>query len=70
MVVLVVTFHMPASLVCSVSYDGSVKCWNPETLDLIVAARHAHNDERVQCMAVGPDGWLYTGAVKLVTVQG
>lgn len=45
----------------SVSYDGSVKMWDADSMELVMEARGAHEGGRVNCAAVGPDGNLYTG---------
>ena len=45
----------------SVSYDGTVKMWDATNLELVMEIKKAHDGQRVQCGAVGPDGFLYTG---------
>lgn len=40
----------------SASYDGCVKAWNAETLELLMEARAAHDGQRIYCAAIGPDG--------------
>ncbi len=45
----------------SVSWDGSVKMWDADSLELVMEAPHAHEGKKVHCAAVGPDGNLYTG---------
>lgn len=49
------------NIVYSVSYDGSIKAWDAETLELMMEVRGAHEGTRIYCAAVGPDGVLYTG---------
>jgi hypothetical protein len=44
-----------------VSYDGSLKAWDADSLEIVVDRSSAHGGERVHCLAVGPDGLLYTG---------
>lgn len=48
-------------LLYSVSYDGALKAWDAESLDIVVDRSNAHGGERVHCLAVGPDGLLYSG---------
>ena len=43
------------------SYDGSLKAWDADSLDIVADRSGAHSGERVHCLAVGPDGLLYTG---------
>ncbi len=45
----------------SVSYDGSVKMWDADSMELVMEAANAHEGGRVNCAAIGPDGNLYTG---------
>ena len=45
----------------SVSYDGSIKMWDAESMELVMEERNAHDGGRINCAAVGPDGNLYTG---------
>ena len=45
----------------SVSWDGSVKMWDASTMELVMAVSNAHGGGRVHCLAVGADGYLYTG---------
>ena len=45
----------------AVSYDGSLKAWDAHTLDIVADRSGVHSGERVHCLAVGPDGLLYTG---------
>lgn len=45
----------------SVSYDGTIKMWDDTKLELIMEVKNAHEGQRIQCGAVGPDGFLYTG---------
>ncbi|KAG2489448.1 hypothetical protein HYH03_012084 [Edaphochlamys debaryana] len=47
--------------VFTASYDGSVKCWSARTLALLAEARGAHQGDKVHCLAVGPNGVLFTG---------
>ena len=43
------------------SYDGTIKSWDPESLDLITTAENSHGGERVHCLALGPEGFLFSG---------
>ncbi len=45
----------------SVSYDGCIKMWDGTNLELVMEVKNAHNGQRIQCGAVAPDGFLYTG---------
>jgi pleiotropic regulator 1 len=45
----------------SVSNDGSLKMWDATTMELVGEVKKAHDKQKIQCMAVGPDGYLYTG---------
>lgn len=45
----------------SVSYDGFVKMWDASSLELVQEVKKAHDGQRVQCAAAGPDNFLYTG---------
>ena len=45
----------------SVSYDGYIKMWDATTMELVEKVKNAHDGQRVQCTAVGPDNFLYTG---------
>jgi pleiotropic regulator 1 len=45
----------------SVSYDGSVKMWDADSMELVMEAKGAHEGSRVNCAAIGADGNLYTG---------
>lgn len=45
----------------SLSYDGCVKMWDATNLELVMEVRAAHEGQRIQCGAIGPDGFLYTG---------
>jgi len=50
------------SMVYTAGYDGNIKAWDAYgNLKLILKAGAAHGGERIHCMAVGPDGVLYTG---------
>ncbi|KAK9815652.1 hypothetical protein WJX72_007443 [[Myrmecia] bisecta] len=57
--VTAVLFHN--NFLYSVSYDGSVKMWDASTLELVMQVANAHDGEKIQCAAIGPDGFLYTG---------
>ena len=35
--------------------------WDATNLELVMEVRKAHDGQRIQCAAVGPDGFLYTG---------
>lgn len=45
----------------SASYDGAVKMWDASRLELVMEVPKAHEGQRVTCMAVGPNGFLFTG---------
>ncbi|KAK9835705.1 hypothetical protein WJX74_006335 [Apatococcus lobatus] len=45
----------------SVSYSGSLKMWDGNTLELVAHVSKAHEGGRIHCAAAGPDGFLYTG---------
>lgn len=45
----------------SASYDGYIRAWNAETLELVMEMPAAHAGSRVLCLAIGPDGLLYSG---------
>lgn len=50
-----------AGFLYSTSYDGSVKMWDADTMELVQDVQKAHEGGRVNCAAVGADGNLYTG---------
>ena len=35
--------------------------WDATNLELVMEVRAAHEGQRIQCGAIGPDGFLYTG---------
>lgn len=41
--------------------DGCLKAWDADSLEIVVDRASAHGGERVHCLAMGPDGLLYTG---------
>eukprot|EP00891_Asterochloris_glomerata_P007760 jgi/Astpho2/7760/Aster-07599 len=45
----------------STSYDGSIKMWDANTMELVGEKNNAHEGQRINCAAVGPDRMLYTG---------
>lgn len=45
----------------SVSWDGSVKMWDAVSMELVMAHQHAHEGDRIHSLAIGADGFLYTG---------
>ncbi len=47
-------------MLLAVSYDGALKMWDNK-LQLVSAVKAAHDGARVHCLAIGPDGNLYTG---------
>lgn len=49
------------TMLFSASYDGSVKMWDAATMELIEHVDKAHDGQRVTCLAVGPNGLVYTG---------
>ena len=55
---------------CSTSYDGSIKMWDANTMELVGEKNHAHEGQRVNCAAVGPDRMLYTGGDDKVSPCG
>lgn len=38
-----------------------VQAWSADTLEQLVEVAGAHQGEKIHCIAVGPDGILYTG---------
>jgi len=48
-------------LLLTSSYDGSIKSWGLEDLEIVEIASQAHVGERVSCLAVGDNGVLYSG---------
>lgn len=48
-------------LLLSSSYDGSIKSWGLDDLEIVDIASQAHLGERVACLAVGDGGVLYSG---------
>ena len=53
----------------AVGYDGALKMWD-DKLQLVSAVKCAHEGARVHCLAVGPDGNLYTGGDDKVSCRG
>lgn len=45
----------------AVSYDGSIKAWDAESLEIVMDRPAAHAGMRIHCATLGPDGLLYTG---------
>lgn len=45
----------------SMGYDGCIKMWDANKLELVMEVKKAHEGQRIQCAAVAPDGCLYTG---------
>ncbi|DBA82342.1 hypothetical protein WJX79_008773 [Trebouxia sp. C0005] len=45
----------------SISYDGCIKMWDGTNLELVMEVKKAHDGQRIQCGAIAPDGFLYTG---------
>ena len=54
---------------CSTSYDGSIKMWDANTMELVGEKNSAHEGQRVNCAAVGPDRMLYTGGDDKVSTR-
>ena len=52
---------LAGNLLFSTSYDGSIKAWDPVSLEIVVGTAGVHGGERVHCLVRGPDGLLYTG---------
>ena len=50
-----------AGFLYSASYDGAVKMWDADTMELVQDVKRAHEGGRVNCATVGADGNLYTG---------
>lgn len=48
-------------LLLSSSYDGSIKSWGLDDLEIVDIASQAHQGERVSCLAIGDNGVLYSG---------
>ncbi|KAL4420306.1 hypothetical protein ABPG77_001396 [Micractinium sp. CCAP 211/92] len=57
----VTAIALKGGLLYSVSYDGGLKAWDADSLEIVVDRSSAHGGERVHCLATGPDGLLYTG---------
>lgn len=49
------------NILFSVSYDGDIKGWDGDTMDLVLQAKAGHDGKRIHCLALGPNGTLYTG---------
>lgn len=49
-----------AGFLYTASADGTVRMWDA-SLDLVTSVRNAHDGERVNCLAIGPEGVIYTG---------
>lgn len=45
----------------SAGTDGSIRSWSEADLDPIGTFNDAHDGARVNCLAIGPDGVLYSG---------
>lgn len=45
----------------SAETDGSIRSWSDDDLDPIGTFNDAHEGARVNCLAIGPDGVLYSG---------
>ena len=58
-----------AGFLYSVSYDGSVKMWDGDTMELVQDVKRAHEGGRINCATVGADGNLYTGGDDKVQPQ-
>lgn len=48
-------------LLLSSSYDGSIKSWGLDDLEIVDIASQSHHGERVSCLAMGNNGVLYSG---------
>jgi pleiotropic regulator 1 len=57
----VTALALAGNLLFSTSYDGSIKAWDPVSLEIVVGTAGVHGGERVHCLVRGPDGLLYTG---------
>lgn len=53
----------------SLGYDGCIKMWDANKLELVMEVKKAHAGQRIQCAAVAPDGCLYTGGDDKVGTQ-
>lgn len=53
----------------SLGYDGCIKMWDANKLELVMEVKKAHEGQRIQCAAVAPDGCLYTGGDDKVGTQ-
>lgn len=58
-----------AGLLYSASYDGAIKMWDADTMELVQDVRRAHEGGRINCAAIGADGNLYTGGDDKVLTQ-
>lgn len=56
-----VLFHN--GLLYTSGFDGAIKVWSADTLEpaMSVSGVNAHNGGKVHCLAIGPDGVLYSG---------
>ncbi|KAG7674834.1 hypothetical protein KSW81_002345 [Nannochloris sp. 'desiccata'] len=52
---------LDGGILFSASYDGSIKSWDADSLEIVAASGAAHGGERVNCLALGPGRLLYSG---------
>lgn len=45
----------------SVGSDGALRAWSADKLELVMEVAAAHDGQRINALALGPDGLLYTG---------
>ena len=58
-----------AGFLYSASYDGAVKMWDADTMELVQDVKRAHEGGRINCATIGADGNLYTGGDDKVLTQ-
>ncbi len=58
-----------AGFLYSASYDGAVKMWDADTMELVQDVKRAHEGGRINCATIGADGNLYTGGDDKVRTQ-
>ncbi len=58
-----------AGFLYSASYDGAVKMWDADTMELVQDVKRAHEGGRINCATIGADGNLYTGGDDKVCTQ-
>lgn len=57
----VTSLVLDRGILFSSSYDGSIKSWDADSLEIVSVATSGHTGERVNCLALGPGKLLYSG---------